>query len=100
MCSPGGLLDFENEEYVVFYLLSGQGPASSLDCPVIDILEFLSTGNELQLLTLGPIYLLPQNHLTFNFPVTHLPFTLDMTSSASSVLGLSLSAGSAQAAGP
>ena len=60
MCSRGGLLDFEYEEYVVFYLLSGQGPASSLDCPAIDILEFLSTENKLQLLALGPIYLLPQ----------------------------------------
>ena len=60
MCSPEGLLNFENVEYVVFYLLPGQGPASSLDCPAIDILEFLSTGNEFLLLTLRPIYLLPQ----------------------------------------
>ena len=30
MCSRGGLLGFENEDYVVFYLLSGQGPASSI----------------------------------------------------------------------
>ena len=30
MCSRGGLLDFENEEFVVFYLLSGQGPAPSI----------------------------------------------------------------------
>ena len=30
MCSHGGLLDFKNEECVVFYLLSGQGPASSM----------------------------------------------------------------------
>ena len=59
MCSRGGLLDFENGEYVVFYSLSGRGPASSLDCPAIDILAFPSTGNELQLLTLGPIHLLP-----------------------------------------
>ena len=56
-----GFLDFENEKYLVSYLLSGQGPASSMDCPAIDMLEFLSTGNELKLLTLGrPIYLLPQ----------------------------------------
>ena len=34
------LLDLENEKYVVSCLLSGQGPASSLDCPTIDILEF------------------------------------------------------------
>ena len=30
MCSQGVLLNFENEEYVVFYLLSGQGLASSI----------------------------------------------------------------------
>lgn len=29
-CSWEGLLDLENEEYVVFYLLSGQGQASSI----------------------------------------------------------------------
>ena len=56
MCSWEGLLDFENEEYVVFYLLWGRAqlllpPAS---------LEYLSTGDELQLLSLRPIYLLPQ----------------------------------------
>ena len=39
----------ENEKYVVSNLLSWQGPASSLDFPAIDILEFLSTGNELRL---------------------------------------------------
>ena len=42
-------------QFVIYYLLSGQGPASSLDCPAIrtwnlefghDILEFLSTGND------------------------------------------------------
>ena len=48
----------ENEEYVVFYLLSGRGPASSLTPAVM---EFLSTGKKLQLFSLGPIYLLPQN---------------------------------------
>ena len=30
MCRLGSLLNFKNEEYVVFYLLSGQGPASSI----------------------------------------------------------------------
>ena len=34
LCSQEGLLDFKNEEYVVFYLLSGQGPAS----PIIQLL--------------------------------------------------------------
>ena len=40
------LLDFQNEKYVVSYLLSGQGPASSLDCPAFLVLEYRSTGNE------------------------------------------------------
>ena len=54
-----GFLDFENQKYVVSDLLSEQGPVSSLDCPVIDILEFQSTVNELKLLTPGgSIYLL------------------------------------------
>ena len=57
MCSWEGLLDFQNEEYVVFYLLSRQRPALSLASAVK---EFLSTGNKLQLLKLGPIHLLPQ----------------------------------------
>ena len=35
-------LDFENEKYVVPYLLSGQGPASSPDGPAIVFLEFWS----------------------------------------------------------
>ena len=30
LCSQEGLLDFENEEYMVFYLLSEQDPASSI----------------------------------------------------------------------
>ena len=75
MCSRGGLLDFENEEYVVFCLLSGQGPASSVILllwsfcyyGVSAIMEFLSTGDELQLFGLGPIYLLPHYHLSSRF---------------------------------
>ena len=47
-----GFLDFENEKYLVSYLLSGQGLASSLS-PAIFILKYRSTGKELQLLTLG-----------------------------------------------
>ena len=39
MCSQGGLFNFENEEYVIFYLLSGQGLASS----IILLMEFLSS---------------------------------------------------------
>lgn len=42
-----------NEKYVLSYLVSGQGPASSLNCPVIDILQFPATENALQLLSLG-----------------------------------------------
>ena len=55
-----GVLDFETEKCVVSSPLSGQGLASSLNYLVIDILEFLSTGNELKLLTLGAgaIYIL------------------------------------------
>ena len=49
------VLDFENEKYAVSYPLPGQDLASSLAPAVV---EFLSTGNETQLLTLGPIYLL------------------------------------------
>ena len=41
-----GFLDFENEKYVVSYPVSGQGPASSLNCPAIVILEYWSTGNK------------------------------------------------------
>ena len=55
LSSGEGFLDFKNEKYVVSYLLSGQGPASALDCPATDILEFLSTGNELKLLSLGRV---------------------------------------------
>lgn len=46
-------LDIQCETHVVSYLLSVQGPAMSLDFPAINILELLSTGNELQLLTSG-----------------------------------------------
>ena len=46
-------LDFQCETHVVSYLLSVQGPAMSLDFPAINILELLSTGNELKLLTSG-----------------------------------------------
>ena len=51
MYSWEDLLDFETE-CVVFYLLSEQGPAFSLNCPAL-ILEFLSIVNELQPLTPG-----------------------------------------------
>ena len=48
-----GLVDLDNEEYVVSYLLSVQDTAS----PVF-ILEYWSLWNELQLIGLGTIYLL------------------------------------------
>ena len=53
LSSQEGLLDFKNEKYVLSYLLSAQGPASSLNCPAIFISQFPSTGNELQLFTMG-----------------------------------------------
>ena len=49
------LLDLEKEKYVVSHL----GRAQLL----LFILEYLSTGDDLQLFSLGPIYLLPQEHL-------------------------------------
>ena len=46
----------------MFSLLCGQGPASSVSGPAIDILEFLFKGNELKPLTLGyPTGLMPHN---------------------------------------
>ena len=56
MCSQEGLLDLENEEYMVSYL----GRAQLL---LLFILEYLFTGDRLQLLSLGPIYLLPHHHV-------------------------------------
>ena len=56
MCIQGGLLDFENEEYVVSLSLIWAGLSFSL---VPAILESLSAGYELQLLSLEPIFLLP-----------------------------------------
>lgn len=44
------LLDLENEKYEVFHLGRAQ---------LLLILEYLSTGDELQLLSLGSVYLLP-----------------------------------------
>ena len=44
LSSQEHLLDFKNKKYVAFYLLSGQGPASSLNCPAINTLEFLTHG--------------------------------------------------------
>ena len=60
MCSRRGLLTSKNEEYVVSYLLSGQGPASSLNCPVILVSEYGSTGTNSNHLPWEPIYLLTQ----------------------------------------
>ena len=56
--------------FLIFYL--GRGPASSLDSLAIDILEFLSTENEIKLLTLrGSIYLLPQDQSLEDFLHRH-----------------------------
>ena len=54
-CSQEGL-DLKNEEYVVF--ISYLGRAALF--PFLLFLESLSTGEKLQLFSLGPIYLLPQ----------------------------------------
>ena len=65
MRSWGGLLNFENEEYVAFYLLLDrvQPPPSSCFYGVSTIMEFLSTGEKL--FSLGPIYLLPPSLCVF-----------------------------------
>ena len=53
VCSKEDLLDFENKEYVAFYLLSQKGLTSPIHC----YFEYLSIGNKLQLYSLRPIYL-------------------------------------------
>ena len=52
LSSQEGPFDFKDEKYVTSFMfyLGRAHPASSLNCP-IDLLEFLSTWNELQLLT-------------------------------------------------
>ena len=55
MCSWEGLLDFKNEENMVFYLLSGKGSASHPSCYFG---ESVYRGRTLH--NLGSIYLLPQ----------------------------------------
>ena len=44
MCSRGGVLTWRMRN--TWSLLSGQGPASSLNCPAIDILEFQLAGDD------------------------------------------------------
>ena len=53
LCAVGEVPCLENEGYVVFYLISGQGLTSSLDCPAILLLAYLSTENAVQLFALG-----------------------------------------------
>ena len=43
---------FDINKWGKYGLLSGQGPVSSVNCPDVDIFEFLCAGNELKLLTL------------------------------------------------
>ena len=63
MYSREGLLDFANEDYVVSFIWAG--PNLSYYPPaIIFILEHLSTGDKLQRLSLGPIYLLPQSDMS------------------------------------
>ena len=42
MCGQGSVLILK----MVSHLLSGQGPAFSLNCPAVNILEFQSTGDD------------------------------------------------------
>ena len=60
MCSWGGLLDLKNEMWS-HYLLSMKGTAPSCSSSHL-ILKYLSTG-EIQVLSLGPVYLLSQNRI-------------------------------------
>ena len=57
-----GLLDVENEEYVVSLFFAWAGLSSFLPLLLYFVLEYMFTGDKVQLLCLGPIYLLPQEH--------------------------------------
>lgn len=52
------------------YLLSGQGSALHCSCHYF-ILEYLPTGDRFQLLSLGPVYLLPQRDLELSLGFAH-----------------------------
>ena len=65
LSSQEDVLNLENKKYVVSLLLSEQGPVSSLDCSASDTLEFLSTGNQLQMLSLVGAHLLPPSKITW-----------------------------------
>ena len=58
--SFGGLLDLKNEKYVVSLAFYPNRTQLLLAPAIIFILKYLSTGDRFQLLSLGPIYLLPQ----------------------------------------
>ena len=61
MCGWGGLLTLRMRN-----MWSGQGLASSLSCPAIDILEFWSPGDESPVTLpcwVGSVYFLPQRRL-------------------------------------
>ena len=67
MCGQGGLQTLR-----IRNMWSGQGPASSLNCPAVLVLQFQSTGwNKSPVIYLGkgPIYLLPQIESTDVGPV-------------------------------
>ena len=70
-----GLLDFENEKYVVFYLFIWSGLSFLSIVPLLIMLEFLSTGNDLHLLTLEwggkDIYLLSQPQFQVNLKFSY-----------------------------
>ena len=59
------LFDLKNEKYVVSLSFIWAGLRSSASA-IIFILEYVSTGDRLQLLSLGPIYLVSQKEMKSN----------------------------------
>ena len=72
MCGRGGLLTLRTRD-----MWSEQGPASSLNCPAILVLEFWSIGNELLYPgRVGSICLLPQAESEMGFCIPWTSSTL------------------------
>lgn len=63
MCTQEGLLDFQNEKYVAFYLLPGQGPALLFLGVSVHRGQTLAVHPCSPLFTLGPIWLLTHGDL-------------------------------------
>ena len=80
MRSQGGLLNPENEECVVFYLLPGQGPASSHHPALIEFLllrnfcpqgrNCSAQGPSISCLSLSLIQMTSPYYCTYSFPMT------------------------------